>query len=431
MARRLRLAAAVAVLAVVMVVFFVILRPKAPTPPDIDTAALDPAVAELIQKHLRAVHAAPRSAEAWGKLGSVLMHYEFTDETEATFARAEQLAPQEPRWPYLHGLFIGARDVIAATEKFRRATVLTGDKPDAPRLRLAQNLAERGLNEEAATHFQTLLQNTPGHPAARLGLARIRQSEGRLVEATNLLANCLQDPHTRHSAHALLAMMEQALGNAPAAERAARTSSTLPADAAWPDPWWHEARAGRVGHKALLEDATVMIERGSWTEAQATLGQIIRTYPQDSEAWYLMSWIFNQQQLGAEAERALREYVRLSPSSPKGYAQLAVTLLGQRRHAEAVEVLQTGLKLKPTWRELHSNLGYACVQLGRDEDAIGHFRNALALDPNYLPTHTALAELLARRGQIEEARDFLRRALELNPTDRRAKAMLDQLGAAR
>jgi Flp pilus assembly protein TadD len=90
-----------------------------------------------------------------------------------------------------------------------------------------------------------------------------------------------------------------------------------------------------------------------------------------------------------------------------------------------------GLKLKPTWRELHSNLGYACVQLGRDEEALGHFRNALALDPNYVPTHTALAELLTRRGQIEEARGLLRRALELNTSDRRAKAMLDQLGVAR
>ena len=84
-------------------------------------------------------------------------------------------------------------------------------------------------------------------------------------------------------------------------------------------------------------------------------------------------------------------------------------------------------KLKPTWRELHSNLGYACVQLGRDGEAIVHFRKALALDPNYLPTHTALAELLVRRGQIEEARGLLRRALELSPSDRRARAMLEQL----
>ena len=420
-----------AALLLIAVLIFIALRPKAPVPPDIDTAALDSTVVELIQTNVQAVRAAPRSAAAWGRLGSVLMHYEFTDETEAAFAWAEKLAPQEPRWPHLHGLFIGSRDVLAATEKFRRATVLSGDQPDAPRLRLAQNLAERGLNEEAAKQFQTLLQNTPGHPAALLGLARIRQGEGQLIEATNLLAGCLRDPHTARSAHAVLATLEQALGNIPAADRAARLSATLPADAAWPDPWWNEALVWRAGRKALLEDAATLIERGAWPEAQATLGQIIRAHPQATEAWYLTGWTCNQQQRWAEAERALREYVRLAPSSPKGFAQLAVTLLGQRRHAEAVEVLQTGLKLKPTWRELHSNLGYACVQLGRDEEALGHFRHALALDPNYLPTHTALAELLVRRGQIEEARGLLRRALELNPAEARARAMLERIGAGR
>lgn len=417
------------------VVAFVALRPNAPEPPAINTASLDPAVAGLIQTTLQAVRTTPRSAAAWGKLGSVLMHYEFNDEAEASFALAEKFAPQEPRWPHLHGLAIGSSDVIAATEKFRRATEITDavkrGPTDAPRLRLAQSLAERGLNEEAGKHFQTLLQLAPGHPAALLGLARLRQSEGRLTEATNLLAGCLHDPHTGRSAHALLAMLEQALGNSPAAELAARTSSTLPADVAWPDPWWSEALVWRVGRKALLEDATVLIDSGAWTEAQATLNQVLREYPEDGEAWYLMGWTFNQQQRGAEAERALREHLRLSPQSPKGYAQLAVSLLGQRRHAEAVEVLQTGLKLKPTWRELHSNLGYACVQLGRDEEAIGHFLKALALDPNYLPTHTALAELLRRRGGNEEARRLLRRALELSPSDSRTKTMLDQLGTAR
>ena len=427
--RLLRLISCLAVLSAV--VAFVALRPNAPQPPEINTASLDPAVAGLIQTTLQAVRARPRSDAAWGQLGSVLIHYEFSQEAQAAFALAEKFAPQEPRWPHLHGLTISSSDVITATEKFRRATTLSGERPDAPRLRLAQSLAERGLNEEAGKLFQMLLQNSPGHPVALLGLARLRQSEGRLAEATNLLAGCLHDPHTSRSAHALLAMLEQALGNTPAAALAARTSTTLPADVAWPDPWWIETLTWRVGRKSLLEDATVLIERAEWTAAQATLEQITREYPEEGEVWYLMGWAFNQQRRSAEAERALREHLRLSPQSPKGHAQLAVSLLSQRRHAEAVEVLQTGLKLKPTWRELHSNLGYACVQLNRDEEAIGHFRNAQALDPNYPPTYTALAELLGRRGRHEEARQLLQRALDLNPSNTRTKAMLDQLGAGR
>jgi hypothetical protein len=130
-------------------------QPRAPQPPAISTAGLDPAVASLIESTLREVRAAPRSSTAWGKLGSVLMHYEFIEETRAAFEEAEALSPREPRWPHLHGLASSVRDITLSTDKFRRAASLAGERPDAPRLRLAQALAELGLNEEAEAQFQT------------------------------------------------------------------------------------------------------------------------------------------------------------------------------------------------------------------------------------------------------------------------------------
>src|SRR5688572_33160069 len=49
----------------------------AATLPQINLAHLDPAVAGLMQKHLAEVKANPRSAAAWGKLGSLLRTYSF------------------------------------------------------------------------------------------------------------------------------------------------------------------------------------------------------------------------------------------------------------------------------------------------------------------------------------------------------------------
>ena len=444
-------------------------QPRDPLPPAITTTGLDPAVASLIETTVAEVRAAPRSGDAWGKLGSVLMHYGFIDETRSAFERAEVLSPRDPRWPHLHALAISTHDLLTATEKFRRAAEIT-DGPsmveaasagrtdpssvagartdpasspsalplrrvDASRLRLAQTLAERGLEKEAEVEFQALLRIAPNHPAARLGLARLRHAQGMLAEATNQLAHCLRDPHTARSAHALLAVVEQALGNPAAAAAAARASATLlPADVPdvpWPDPWWSQALAYRVGRKARIQDATALIDQGQVTEAMAVLDRATREYPRDDEVWYLQGWALNQGRRPVEAERALREHLRLSSQSAKGRAQLAVALLAQRRHSEAIDVLQAALKLKPTWRELYSNLGYACVQLNRDEEAVTHFRGALALDPNYVPTYSALAELLVRRGAQSEARRLLQQALELDPTDARLQAMLQRLEARR
>jgi tetratricopeptide (TPR) repeat protein len=388
---------------------------------------LDPAVAKLIEGALRDVRAVSRSGDAWGRLGSALMHYEFIPEARVCFDRAEELSPRNPRWPYLHALLVVSRDPADAAPLLRRAVAACGERPDMPRLQLAQWLAERGETTEAEQHFQVLLRLAPNHPPALLGLARLRRAQGRLEESRGFLDHCLSDSHTAKAAHVLLAQVQQALGDTSAAEAAARRAASLPADTPWPDPFWTEASAFRAGRKALLQDASDLLDQEQFAPALQVLASVTRDYPDDDEAWYLTGWTLNRAQRGAEAERALREHLRRSPQSPKGHAQLAVSLLSQKHAAEAAGVLEAALKLKPTWRELHFNLGYACAQLGRDADAIQHLRDALALDPSHVPTYTALAELLGRRGNATEARRLLSQALELQPSDARARTLLQSL----
>lgn len=397
--------------------------------PAIATNGLDPVVAKLIEDTLGSVRSLPGSGERWGKLGSVLFHYDFPEESGFAFDRAEQLAPNDARWPYLHALLLMPRDPKAATKRLRRAVKASGDRPDMPRLQFAQWLAEHGEIQEAEEQFSALLRSATNHPPALLGLAWLRRAQGRLDESRMLLNRCLEDPHTANAAHVLLAQVEQALGNVPAARAAARRVASLPPDELWPDPFWNEAAAYWVGKKAALQEASSLMDRGRFEEALKRLEIITRDYPDDDEGWYLAGWALNRAQRPEEAERALREHLRLAPLSPRGRSQLAVALLSQNRAAEAILILEAALKLKPTWRELHFNLGYACVQLGRDDDAIGHLRTALALDPNFVPTYTALAELLLRRGDRVEALRLSRQALEIEPADSRALELLKRIPA--
>ncbi len=427
--RRIGFTLALALIAGVLVL--ALWRKNSVPPPAVSTAGLDPAVAQLIQSNLAVVRHSPRSGDAWGRLGSTLMHYEFADEARQCFARAQALAPSDARWPCLQGVLMLQRDPRAALVPLRRATELSGSQPDAPRLRLAQVLAELGEHAEAEAQFQALLRAAPGHPPAQLGLARLRQAQGQSAASTNLLPGCLADPHTAKAAAALLAATLHSLGDTTGARAAARRSADAPADAPWPDPFWTEALAFRVGRRALIEDASALLDQGRPDESLRTLAAVTRDYPEDGEGWYLTGWAWNQMRRSAEAERALREHLRREPQSPKGHSQLAIALLGQRRTAEAVEILEAALKLKPTWRELHFNLGYARVQLGRDAEALAALRAALALDPNHVPTYTALAEVLARRGDREEALRLARQAEELSPGDPRVAALRQRLGPAR
>ena len=405
--------------------------------PVIATTGLDPAIAKVVNEALNEVKHEPNSGSAWGKLGSVLMHYEFVAEAHMAFEHAEQLSLKEPRWRYLHALLLMNSTPDLALSKLKGAVALiehaeeaTGVAPtDTPRLRLAQLLLERGHDAEAKAHCEALLRQKPNHAPALLGLARISFQQGRLSESTNLLSRCVEDAHTARAANALLASVQRALGNIAGAEEVARKSSALSPDQPWPDPFWDEAAVYRVGRKALIEDATTLMDQGRVSEALQILTKVARDYPNDDEAWYFIGWAYNQQQQPLQAERALREHLQRSPRSAKGHSQLAIALLNQKRFAEATNILQAALQLKSTWRELHYNLGYACAHLGHSNEAILHLRNALERDPNYLPTYFALAELLIRRGQTDEARRLLGQALDLSPSDDRAKALLKQVEA--
>ena len=401
---------------------------RVPAPPSVAASGLDPAVAGLIENCVREVKASPRSGAAWGKLGAALMHAQFGAEAGFAFAQAERLSPRDARWPYLQGVLLKENAAEAALARWEVATRLCGDQPDAPRLRLAQLLLERGRLDLAEAQFERLLSLQPAHPPALLGLARIRLAQGRPAEALDLLTRCANDPHVAKSAHALLAQVHRQLGDPAAAESAARALSGLPPDPSWPDPFWSETLQYRVGKRARIEQAQALIDAGRLADAFKVLNRVANDYPTDDESRYLIGWILNREGRGREAEDSLREHLRLSPHSPKGHAQLAVALLAQERYADALEVLQRAIQLKPTWAELHFNLGYACAHLGRNEEAVTHFREALRHDPNYVDGYIALADLLSQRGEQDEAARLLRQVLALNPSDERARFLQQRIG---
>jgi len=89
--------------------------------PAIDQTDIDPAVLRLISGARTAVAEAPRSAEAWGRFGKVLLAHGFSDEAGACFAQAEALDPGEPRWSYHQGTILSQGEPDAAIPKLQRA----------------------------------------------------------------------------------------------------------------------------------------------------------------------------------------------------------------------------------------------------------------------------------------------------------------------
>lgn len=183
-----------------------------PEPPIIKLPDSDPAIVKAIEEGRVAVQRAPRSGQAWGRLGMVLSIHDVLPEADICFAQAERFEPREPRWPYLRGLARSGEDPAAALPSLQRAAEGCGDIP-APHLRLAELLIERGRLEEAEAEISPVLQRDPRDARALLCRARLAMARGQPQKALEFARQSIQHAPDVKASHTLLGAIEQRSGN--------------------------------------------------------------------------------------------------------------------------------------------------------------------------------------------------------------------------
>lgn len=404
-------------------------RSTPPEPPRVAVEGLDRALAVLLQNQRSNVVAQPASGRAWGALGQAFDAADFSAEARTCYVRAAAFEPLEPRWPHLLGLRLLQDDFDAAVVQLNRAVELVGTNSDAPRLRLAQALVERGRLAEATLPLQALLDLQPDHPAARLEMARLRLGRGELEGLPAWLGPCLTNLHTARAAGLLLSQVRARQGQTELATELARRASALPKPYDWPDPFLREVQALRGDRQFLAEKVQSLAAQRRYEEAETALKELLSRAPEDPESLLLAGRLLLEQRKCPEAEARLREHLRVAPDSLNGLTQLGLALLCQQRWTDAVAVLEQALQRKPDFAQAHANLGLARSRTGDGAGAIRAYEEALRCSPGDPGYHVALAEELLRAGRSAEAVSHLERALALDPRNARARALRERMGA--
>ncbi len=401
-------------------------RDRAPEPPSLAATDVDPAVVKAVAAARSAVLQSPHSAEAWGKLGTILYAHDFPSEANACFVQAEQLDPREPRWPYYQGIKLSQRDPEQGAAKLQRAIELFGDSSDMARLRLGELFLRRGRLDEAEDQFRHLLQRHSDHGRAHLDLARLALERGDLPASLDHLSRSMTDRRTQKASCVLAAEVHQRLGNPAAADQQRHQAAQLPEDPPWPDPMMDEVLRLRTGKQVRLARADRFLSQGQHSEAIALLRGIVRDYPDSDWAWLLLGRAFLGRKELPAAEEALRKAAQLTDASIEVQFYLGVVLLLQEHPRTAASCFQRATEIKPDFAEAHHNLGHCLLRQGDRKGAALAFRKAINCKPNYSDAHLDLGELLAQNGQLGPALVHLRYALRLNPAEPRGKKLLEQ-----
>jgi cytochrome c-type biogenesis protein CcmH/NrfG len=366
-------------------------RPGPPQPPQPELTGADPEVAEAVTEARDGVLRAPRSAAAWGRYGQVLRAHDYGAEANRCFAEAERLAPDEPRWPYLHGLTLVLTEPGPGIDCLERAVRLPG--PDARRLRLAEVLLEQGRLDEAEAHLQRALERDSDSCRARLGLAQVAFAREAWRDGLKRLDGCMRDKHCRKRAATLSAEAWGRLNVAVSAERLLKQAAALPDDRPWPDPFVQEVERMQVGQRLALVQADALARQGRGPEAVALLEETVRRHPNSGQAWLLLGQTWVGLKDPGRAEQALGQAVQVAPETVEAWFQLGVARFFLGKARSAADAFREAIRLKPDHALAHFNLGHCLKQTGDAAGAADEFRAALRCRPNYEPARKALEGL--------------------------------------
>jgi len=338
-----------------------------------------------------------------------------------------------------------------ARRRYEAAMQRDGDDLELRR-HFAQLLLLSGDYQEAAEHWQVLLERFPdmaewridfgtvlkaqGKPdeavaefrraictdsrvasSAHFNIGAVRLEQGKLKDAAELFRQALdEDPDLAEAYNSLGAVYLQE-GNSPDAIKCFRRALEI-------DP--NLARA----HHNL---GYVLARQNALSEAAEHYRRALQIDPRHLITYPALASVLGRQGKPAEAMHQYRQAVRAAPDNAEAHYRLANVLVTHIGPREAIGEFREAVRLDPGHLRAGHNLAMALFELGRTDEAIQQYRRVLEQQPTFLPTLHELARILAthpdsRLRNGPEAVRLMQRACALAP--REDPALLDTLASA-
>ncbi|HVS40234.1 MAG TPA: tetratricopeptide repeat protein, partial [Gemmataceae bacterium] len=382
-----------------------------PGPSDAALAGVDPEVAAAVREARTDAMRAPRSVDAWGRFGQVLLANGFPADADAVLARAEDLQPDEVRWPYLRAFCLLSTDRDAGLAALRRAVAAcdrSGETDATPYLLIAELCIERNDPAQAETLCQRVLDREPDNARAHLDMGLIALGRNDLDASISHLRRAALSPTMRQHALTQLAAAYQRKGDLKAAADYAQQAQQPPADAPWRDPYFEEMERLAVGKATRFQQLDRLAASDRWDEAATQYQRMAAEDPNDPQAYLKLGVLLTKHGRLAEGEQALRKAATLAPQDVDPTYYLAVALYMEGEQAQkagdassaadkfraAADAAQRAVDVKADHAQAYAFLGLALKQLGRRAEAIAALRAAVRRRPESAELHQTLGEAL-------------------------------------
>jgi tetratricopeptide (TPR) repeat protein len=267
-----------------------------------------------------------------------------------------------------------------AYEAFHAAQEQTGPAaPFAWALGKARAALALGRRDEARALARTVLEGAGHPPEARLILAEVDESEGKLQDAIRHLDRAA----TEMSDPVLPALRLAKLWTATGA--ASRSVAALQA--------MIEANPESDDAHHLLAEALFAL--GRTEEALRESQKAVGLAPRNSAHWILQGQIARKLGQLDQSLAALTKAHEIAPADWRSGFEIGLTYEAEQRWDLALETYRTALRLAPENAELHYRLGVAHKNMRSYAEAATALRRAIQIEPQNLAAHTLLSGVMA------------------------------------
>jgi tetratricopeptide (TPR) repeat protein len=386
--------------------------------PDISSAA------EPVQKQIRDRYQSLQAAldrkdqpgelaTAFGEMGKLFIAAEYYDAAEASLRNAQQLAPDDMRWPYFLGHVYRYRSEPSKAAPFFEQALAHAPN-DVPslvwlaKMNLAQNRPDAA---EAPLRKAQSLDSSNG--AVLYDLGRVALAKQDYSEAVKYLESALTIDPQATRLHYPLALAYRGLGDRSKAEEHLRLRGEV-------EPLPIDPLLGEIS--GLLRNAAAYEARGSqalgarqWPEAVANLKKAVELAPDNAFTRLNLGTALYMQ---GDADAALEQYrkaVSLSPALARAHFAIGVLMEARGQDDEAIKAFDAAVASDPSYAEPRFSLANALRRTGRVQESLSQYSEVLRLDPSVSQASFGYAMGLVRLGRYQEARARLETATKTFP----------------
>jgi Tfp pilus assembly protein PilF len=165
--------------------------------------------------------------------------------------------------------------------------------------------------------------------------------------------------------------------------------------------------ATRREDEQRLQSAESLFEHGQHKEAQSSLEQILKRYPDSFGANELMGLVLSAQDHHEDAYRFLSKAVQVQPQSAEAHVNLATNLSHLNKPQLAEQEFKRAVLLKPRDYDMNHNLGEFYLHSGKIAEGIPYLQRAQEVNPGSYENGYDLALAEIQTSKLSEAESLI------------------------